>query len=822
MIITPEQYEKLGAFYMGREYDIEAKEMTEELVMYDSKHLVTHGVVLGMTGSGKTGLCLALLEEAAMDGVPVIAIDPKGDIGNFLLQFPNLSAEEFRPWINEDDARRKERTAEAHAANQAQTWEKGLGQWGQDKARIQRLREKVDMAIYTPGSNAGLPVSILSSLDVPNEAILEDRELLADQISSTVSSMLGLMGVEADPVQSKEHILLSNIVAYFWAKNQNLSLEVLVRAIQQPPIRKVGVVDIDTFLTEAKRSELAMKLNNLLASPGFGVWMEGGPLDIQRMYFTPEGKPRISIFCISHLSDTERMFFVSMLMNQLLGWMRRQSGTTSLRALFYMDEIFGYLPPTANPPSKKPMMTLLKQARAFGLGMLLGTQNPVDLDYKALSNIGTWFLGRLQTERDMQRVLDGLQGAASSSGASFDRSSLQKLLAGLGNRVFLMNNVHENHPLVFQVRWVMSYLAGPLSRNQIKVLMDPLRPPKATVAEAKADGFAPPSGASGAAALRNTIKPRLPEGVEEHFLRSSGGMDGEHLTYVPALLRSAEILFDDSKKGISGRRIVTLVNEIDVKGQRVNWDKFIDIPKDLDVAKFEVSAEEGAAYEELPGSALKSTTYSSIERDFVDQLYNRETLEVYFSPLLKAYSNPGESEGDFKSRVALQVRELRDKAVDELRAKAAKSMKTMQDKAVKALAKVDAQKAQANSAKMATVMRVGSSLLGALLGGRKSGLANVASATTVTGVSRAWEQSKKADVAEQELENIKVEMAEFESKTEEEVSRLRDQYDPSFLVLETVKLTPLKKNIIPLATGILWLPHEEVRGSLRAGWERFS
>lgn len=823
MTITPEQYEKLGAFYMGREYDTESKTMTEDLVMYDSKHLVTHGVVLGMTGSGKTGLCLALLEEAAMDGVPVIAIDPKGDIGNFMLQFPNLTAEEFRPWINEDDARRKERTVEEHAANQAQTWEKGLAEWGQDKGRIQRLREKVDVSIYTPGSNAGLPVSILSSLDVPDEAVLEDRELLADQISSTVSSMLGLMGVDADPVQSKEHILLSNIVAYFWAKNQNLSLEVLVRAIQQPPIRKVGVVDIDTFLSESKRSDLAMKLNNLLASPGFGVWLEGEPLDIQRMYFTPEGKPRVSIFCISHLSDSERMFFVSMLMNQLLGWMRQQSGTTSLRALFYMDEIFGYLPPTANPPSKKPMMTLLKQARAFGLGLLLGTQNPVDLDYKALSNIGTWFLGRLQTERDMQRVLDGLQGAASSTGNTFDRASLQKLLAGLGNRVFLMNNVHENHPLVFQVRWVMSYLAGPLSRNQIKTLMDPIRPAKkAVAAEAEADGFAPPGAVSASASLRNTIKPRLPEGVEEHFLRSNGGVDGEHLTYVPALLRSAEITFEDSKKGISGQRVVTLVNEVDVKGQRISWDKFIEIPRDLEVLKFEVEAEQGAAYEELPGAALKSATYDRIEKDFIDQLYNGETLEVYFSPLIKAYSIPGESEGDFKTRMAQQVRELRDKAVDDLRAKAAKSIKSMQDKAVKALAKVDAQKSRANSAKMATMMKVGSSLLGALLGGRKSGLATVTSSTTVTGVQRAWQQSKQADAAEQELENIKLEMAEFEKNTEEAVTKLQDQYDPSLLVLETVKLKPLKKNIRPVATGILWLPHEEVRGSLRQSWERFS
>jgi hypothetical protein len=823
MTITPELYEKLGAFYMGREYDVATKAMAESLVMYDSKDLVTHGVVLGMTGSGKTGLCLALLEEAAMDGVPVIAIDPKGDIGNLLLQFPNLSAEEFKPWVNEDDARRKERTVDEHAANQAEIWSKGLADWGQGKERIQALRDKVDMAIYTPGSNAGLPVSILSSLDAPSAEVMEDRELLADRIESTVSSMLGLMGVEADPVQSKDHILLSNIVAHFWAKGQNLSLEVLVRAIQQPPIRKVGVVDIDTFLPESKRSDLAMKLNNLLASPGFGVWLEGEPLDIQRMYFTPEGKPRISIFCISHLSDSERMFFVSLLMNQLLGWMRQQSGTTSLRALFYMDEIFGYLPPTANPPSKKPMMILLKQARAFGLGLLLGTQNPVDLDYKALSNIGTWFLGRLQTERDMQRVLDGLQGAASSSGVTFDRATLQKLLAALGNRVFLMNNVHEDHPVVFQVRWVMSYLSGPLSRNLIKKLMDPVRPAKKAEVAAADDGFAPPGASSGAtSAVRNTIKPKLPEGVEEYFLRPSGGTGAEHLTYVPAMLRSAVVVFEDAKKGISGKRVVTVANEIDVKGQRVSWDRFIDLPRELEVAKFESVPDEGVAYADLPGAALKSGTYSSIEKDFVDELFNKESIEVFFSPLIKAYSNPGESEGDFKARMAHAVREVRDKAVDELKAKSMKAVKALETKAIKAMEKVETQKAQANSAKMATFMKVGSSILGALLGGRKSGLASVASSTTVTGVSRAWQQSKEADAAEAELERIRAEMADLEAQAEEAVQKVKDQYEPDQLVLEKTRITPLKKNVQPVATGILWLPNEEVRGELRAAWERFS
>ncbi|MBX7210751.1 MAG: DUF87 domain-containing protein [Verrucomicrobiaceae bacterium] len=822
MAITPDQYEKLGTFYLGRDYDIAKKQTGDGLVLYDSKDLVTHGVVLGMTGSGKTGLCLALLEEAAIDGIPVIAIDPKGDIGNFLLQFPNLSAGEFKPWVNEDDARRKGQSVDDFSAAQAALWQKGLSEWGQSADRIKKLRETVDMAIYTPGSSAGLSVSILSSLDCPPPEVMDDAETLADRIDSTVSSMLGLMGVNADPVQSPEHILLSNIVSYCWKKGQNLSLENLVRHIQQPPIRKIGVVDIDTFCPEKQRNDIAMKLNNLLASPGFSAWLEGEPLNIQRMYYTADGKPRVTIFNIAHLNDNERMFFVSLLMNQLLGWMRAQQGTTSLRALFYMDEIFGYLPPTANPPSKKPMMILLKQARAFGLGILLGTQNPVDLDYKALSNIGTWFLGRLQTERDKARVLDGLEGAAGSAGAKFDRGQMENMLSALGNRIFLMNNVHEDHPVVFQVRWILSYLSGPLAKAQVKKLMDPLRKSAcAAAADAGGEdsGFLPPQRES--AAPRNTVKPKLPDGVEEYFMPCKEAVSADRLCFMPALIRSATVNYDDAKRKITGRASVTLVNEIDEEQQKVNWDKFYDIPRDIDLSKLAREADEGAEFGDLPGAAMKSQTYNSIEKDFVDWVYSNHTLEVSSSPVLESFSNPGESAGDFRVRIAQTAREIRDKMLDELRAKYAKKQKDLEDKAAKALAKVEQQKAQATSAKIATAVQVGSSILGALLG-RKSGLGAASTlmrGSSVTSVSRAMKESQDAATAEQDVERLKADMDAMEKEIADATQKIRDQYDPATMALETVKLTPVKKNIQPAATGILWLPHERVGGKeLRKAW----
>src|ERR1044072_8840987 len=435
-------FEKLGVFFLGK------SKANDDLLLYDSKDLVTHAVCVGMTGSGKTGLCINLLEEAAIDGIPAIIIDPKGDLCNLLLTFPNLAPQDFAPWVEEG----------VDAAQQAQQWKDGLAKWGEDGERIKRLKDAADFRIYTPGSNAGLPVSILKSFVAPPETIRQDNEALSERINTTVTSLLALIGIDADPVRSREHILLSNILNHEWSAGRDLDIGNLIQKVQTPPITKVGVMELDSYFPAEDRFELAMSLNHLLASPSFASWMEGESLDVVKFLHTESGKPRLSIFSIAHLSDAERMFFVSLLLNQVLGWMRTQSGTSSLRAILYMDEIFGYFPPVANPPSKLPLLTLLKQGRAFGLGVVLATQNPVDLDYKGLANTGTWFIGRLQTERDKARVLAGLEGASSSAGKTFDSGRMEQTLAGLGARIFLMNNVHEDEPVVFETRWCLSYL----------------------------------------------------------------------------------------------------------------------------------------------------------------------------------------------------------------------------------------------------------------------------------------------------------------------------------------------------------------------------
>lgn len=456
-----ENYEKLGVFYMGSKFDLATSSRTKDLVLYNSKDLTTHGICLGMTGSGKTGLCTVILEEAIIDKIPVIIVDPKGDMSNLLLTFPGLRAEDLQPWVNQDDAAKKGLSVNEFATQQAQFWKDGLSEWNQDASRIKKLRDSAQFIIYTPGSNSGIPISILKSFEVPSQEIMKDNEILREKIDSIVMGLLTLVGIKGNPIESREHILLSAIIENSWKQGQNLDLTTLVHLIQNPSMSKVGVLDLESFFPAKDRFSLVMSINNLLASGTFSSWLEGDSLDIQNILYTNDGKPKVSIFSIAHLDDNQRMFFVSILLNQVLSWVRTQTGTTSLRAILYMDEIFGYFPPVAEPPSKRPLLTLLKQARAFGLGVLLATQNPVDLDYKGLSNIGTWLIGRLQTERDKERILDGLEVASSSAGKSFDRQRIDKTLSTLQNRVFLMSNAHEDGLEILQSRWALSYLRAP-------------------------------------------------------------------------------------------------------------------------------------------------------------------------------------------------------------------------------------------------------------------------------------------------------------------------------------------------------------------------
>ena len=816
-----ENYEKLGAFYLGRPYDLKNQKPKEGLLLYDSKDLVTHAVCVGMTGSGKTGLCVSLLEEAAIDNIPALVIDPKGDLANLLLTFPELRGSDFEPWVNADDAQRKSLSVPDYAEQQAALWKKGLGEWGQSGERIARLKAAADFAIYTPGSSAGLSVAVLKSFAAPGSAILEDRELLRDRISTTATSLLGLLGIVADPIQSREHILLSTVFNQAWQQGRDLDLAGLIAQIQSPPVDRIGVMDLESFYPAKDRFALAMQINNLLASPGFESWMEGDPLDINAFLYTREGKPRVSIFSIAHLSDSERMFFVSLLLNQILGWVRSQSGTTSLRALLYMDEIFGYFPPVANPPSKAPLLTLLKQARAFGVGVVLATQNPVDLDYKGLANAGTWFIGRLQTERDKARVLEGLEGAAASASASFNRQTMEQMLAALGNRVFLMNNVHDDAPEVFQTRWALSYLRGPLTRDQIKILM---RARKAGTSSQPAAATAPAAPAKTASAepeaKASSQRPVLPPEISQFFipLRSSQPANSV-LSYEPMLLGSAKVYFSDTKAKVDAERAVRRLARITEDALSVNWQEAQSL--DFDESDLEKEPQAAADFIALPSAAGKTKSYDAWKKALLDDLYRNQTLELFRSPSLAELSQAEEPERDFRIRLQQMAREERDRQVEALRKKYAPKLAVLQDRIRRAQQTVERETQQAQQAKMQAAVSFGATLLGAFLGRKAVSAATLGRATTaVRGVGRSMKESQDIARAGETAEAMQQQLADLEAQLQAETSALEVSTDPAAEKLEGITLKPKKTNISITLLTLAWAPFWRESGGTRTpAWE---
>lgn len=825
-----EDFEKLGAFYLGRPYDLKNKQRRDGLVLYDSKDLVTHAVCVGMTGSGKTGLCIGLIEEAAIDGVPAIVIDPKGDLPNLLLTFPDLQASDFLPWINQEDAQKKNLSPADYASAQAEAWKKGMADWGQDGVRIKRLRETADFRIYTPGSNAGIQVSILKSFAAPPPALREDSELLAERVNTTVTSLLSLLGIEADPIKSREHILISNILNGAWATGKDLDIAALIQQIQSPPMTKIGVLDVESFFPSGDRFQLAMSLNNLLAAPGFSAWMEGEPLDIQNVLYTPQGKPRVAIFSIAHLSDAERMFFVSLLLNQVLGWMRTQSGTTSLRAILYMDEIFGYFPPVANPPSKLPLLTLLKQGRAFGLGVVLATQNPVDLDYKGLSNTGTWFIGRLQTERDKARVIEGLEGVAAGSGQKFDRQEMEQILAGLGNRIFLLNNVHEDAPEVFETRWAMSYLRGPLTRTQIKSLMEPIKaqantgaPMAAAAAAAAQTAPGSPAGTSAAAAAPAvstvTQRPVLPPEVAQYFIPArSEAPVGATLTYHPMVLGAAEIHYSKAKS-VDLSQELTLLANIDEGPIAIDWNHAT--PVDLPVQDLEGAPVDAAGFSNLPAAAGKPKNYDSWRKDFAGWIYRNQKVELFESPSLDLISNPGESERDFRVRLQQLGREKRDESVEKLRQKYAPKMAALEEKRRRAEQAVAREAEQAQGQKVQTAISFGATLLSSFFGRKTGSLSTLGRATSAArGVSKTMKESSDVGRAQDTVEAVNQQLADLDAQLKTETEAIQQGGDPQTEELEKVNLKPTKANISVKLLSLVWAPQwRDAQGQLTSAWE---
>jgi hypothetical protein len=797
--MTQPAYERLGVFYLGRKYDPATQQLGTEL-LYDSRDLTTHAICIGMTGSGKTGLCLSLLEEAAIDGVPAIAIDPKGDIANLLLTFPELRPEDFRPWVDEGEAARKGKSADEFAAATAETWRKGLAEWGQDGARIQRLRDAAEVAIYTPGSEAGRPLSVLRSFAAPAAETLADATALKERIASSVAGLLALLGIDADPIKSREHILLSAILDAAWRKGESPDLAAVIRAVQKPPFDTIGVFDLESFYPAKERTELALRINSLLAAPGFEAWLAGDPLDVQQLLYTKDGKPRISIISIAHLSDAERMFVVTLVANEVVAWMRRQPGTTSLRALLYMDEVFGFFPPSAMPPSKLPLLTLMKQARAFGIGVVLATQNPVDLDYKGLGNAGTWFIGRLQTERDKARVIEGLLGSEASGGP--DKAGFEALMSNLTQRTFLMRNVHDDAPVLFRTRWAMSYLRGPLTLAEIKRVTPrgqsaAAGKPLASAAATGAISSAPTAAASAAGA---SSRPLVQHGVTERFLAAQTGESSPHYRpHVGALLRAHYV---DAKSGLDAWQATYYLAPVSAAGP--DW------------AQAEATPEPGptlidhpapaATFDDAPAVVLSARDHKRWAGALEDHVYRSVALELPSCPALKLTGTADMTEGEFRSRVALALREKRDAAVEALRKKYGTKVAALEDRERRASQKVEKEKAQASDKTLSTALSVGGSLLGALFGGGRRGSAINKASSAARSVSRASKERADVAHAEADVAAVREQIEALEAELAAEIARLESEFDPATIDIETVAVKPRKADLAVEGMALVWVP----------------
>ena len=767
-------YEKLGLFYLGKDVDKETLDFTEALTLLKNKNFTTHAAIIGMTGSGKTGLGIGLIEEAAIDNIPSIIIDPKGDMGDLCLTDSEFSPDSFEPWVR-DEAEAKGEDPKTYAQKIASMWKEGIESWDQDSERVARFAA-VEKRIYTPGSSAGLPVNILSSLDVPPSEIMEESDTYASYLKSTTVSLLSLIGEETDALDTPEYILLAQILNNAWISGETMGIEKIIGQIINPPFQKIGVLPLDDFFPQEKRFKLATKFNALLASPSFALWMKGESLDIQKLLYDENGKAKVSIFSIAHLNDEERMFFVTLLLNKYTAWMRRQSGTSRLRTLLYMDEIYGFFPPTKNPPSKEPMLLLLKQARAFGIGVVLSTQNPVDLDYKGLSNIGTWFIGRLQTTQDIERVIDGLGGQI---GSSFEKSEIKELLANLKKRTFFLKSAHLEDIRLFGTRWVLSYLKGPLKKDDISQLMDPYKQQTAQSKPVRA-----------ASAVSEKTYQQIDASIPQYFEPDPTGTN----TFFATLGAKATVRFFNQRRGIDEEESLVFSLPVDESDKRIDWENAEEDPTDFE--KFPHKAPSQAHFTALPRVILEDRGLKKSIRELKEYLYQTQGITLWRCASPKLESRPGESRSDFMVRLDDLLQEKKEAEIDKLKERYGKKEKTLLDRLARAKERVAKEEADSTS----SLIEAGISVLGALFG-----------KTSVTKIGRAVNKSGKIlkergemSRAQQRVADVQEDIELLSEELEEKIDQLQEKYDIDKCEVTEFKIKPRKTDIDIESCALVW------------------
>jgi hypothetical protein len=796
----------MAELFLGGIVDPGSHERTGDDVRIDTADLTTHGVIVGMTGSGKTGLGVVLIEEVLSAGIPALLIDPKGDLTNLCLTFPQLAPSDFRPWIDEAQAKDAGQTPDEFAAAQAATWSKGLEGWGYGPEQIAALRERVDFTIYTPGSQAGTALNIVGSLDAPNTA---DDEAIADQIEGFVSGLLGLVGVDADPLSSREHILLSNLIHDAWTNGRSLDLPALVGQVQQPPIAKLGVFELNEFFPAKDRTAFAVKLNGLLASPSFASWGAGASLDIQSMLFGSDGAPRCAIVTTAHLSDDERQFVTSLVLGKLITWMRGQSGTTDLRALLYMDEVAGYLPPTAMPATKKPIMTLMKQARAFGVGVVLSTQNPVDIDYKAISNAGTWLVGRLQTERDRDRLLDGM----SAADGGVDIKAVGATIGGLAKREFVLRRAGKDEPEVLTSRWAMSYLRGPMTKDQIAQLTEgttapaePAHPAPDPTPTATAEAPAASAEATPAAAGDATpVMPTVADGITVRWLDATVpavtelGGDPAGTTAAPIVLAEVQTRYDDTKLDLVTDVTYTLA--IAPLGERLDAAAARDVT--LDLADLLDAPDSTTAYRISKAPLGDAAAWKQLGRDLVDHVVRTRPLSVQVNKQLELASRPDEPAVDFQARCAAAAQS----AIDEAKAKVTAAYETkaarLRDQRDAAADRAEVVSEQAAERKRGTWLRAAGDVLGGIFGSKRSAAGKIGRAA-----ERLTRNSdgNRVDEARNKVGRIEAQLAELDAKLAADLTDVETKWATIAGDITTADVPAEKTDVKVTQLILAWLP----------------
>ncbi|WP_353662242.1 DUF87 domain-containing protein [Hydrogenimonas sp. SS33] len=780
-------FEKLGIFYLGRDVDPDTLATTDHPTLVKSDTFTTHAAIIGMTGSGKTGLGIDLLEEAAIDNIPVIAIDPKGDMGNLCLAFDDLSPDAFLPWV-EEEARHKGEEPKAYAKKIAEMWKKGIESFDQTPERIRRFKEH-DTTIFTPGSEAGVSVNVLGSLDAPGPETLEDADALASAIGSTVTSLLALVGIDADPLESREYILIAQILKKGWTEGAAMDIGTLIAQIINPPFSKIGVLPLESFYPPAERFKLASRFNNVLASPTFESWLKGDTLDIDNLMYDKKGKSKIAVFSIAHLSDAERMFFVTLLLNKILGWMRRQSGTGRLRALVYMDEIYGYFPPSKNPPSKTPMMLMLKQARAFGIGMVLSTQNPVDLDYKGLSNIGTWFIGKLQTRQDIAKVVDGLAGQAEEG---LPKEQIADIIRTLPKRTFFLKSAHIPGIHLFQTRWVLSYLKGPMKKRDIARCM---ASKKGSERAEPAQTPAAPKRAPATKAEAATPRPILSAKIPQTFDIPAAG----DTLYLPVLHLKAEIRYFNATRGIDEQEEVCLDVPLDAGDEAPDFDRAETC--ESDPATLPKSPADACGFAALPSFVADARSLKPVEKAFSDRLYASKRLTLYRCRPLKAESQPHESLERFKQRLQEILEEKKSEAAQKLQSRYEKKFQTLESRRQRALQKLQKEQEDVSSKTTESIIDAGLAIFGSLFGSKRSAASKVGQALKKG--RRVLDEKADVQRAQEALEAVEEKIDALKAELEEKLDALDDTYTLDAYPIDTFFIKP-RRSDIRVAPALLW------------------